>query len=41
MYTATQAQGDDISYAELAKRVGDCILANIARQQIEDAEDFA
>lgn len=41
MYTATEAQGNDISYAELAKRVWDCILANTARQQIEDAEDFA
>jgi hypothetical protein len=34
IYTATEPQGKDISYEELSKRVGGCILANTAREEI-------
>lgn len=40
MYTATQAHGTDISYAELAERVGACILANTAREEAGKLEDY-
>ena len=39
MYTATQAHGTDISYAELAERVGDYILANTASEEAGKFED--
>lgn len=34
IYTGIEPNGNDISYEELAKRVGDCILANTAREEI-------
>ena len=44
IYTATEPQGKDISYEELSKRVGGCILANTAREEIGkefwDIEEF-
>lgn len=43
MQTGKQAQDNTISYAELAKRVGDSILANTARHALDfdDYQDFA
>lgn len=44
MYTATdKLSTTDISYAELAKRIGDCILANTARSSLDfdEVEEFA
>ena len=39
-YTATQPQGSDISYEELASRVWPCILANTASQEAEKLADY-
>jgi hypothetical protein len=43
MYTATQAQGSDISYSDLSRRVWPIILANQARTSLEfdDIEEYA